>query len=66
MAILEVQEGEAVELLKEARADRGTIGILFEIWKKGSWDKVNGTEHWNIQPNCPIEAPNLNSCKVAI
>jgi arginine/lysine/ornithine decarboxylase len=66
MVILAVREGEAVELLKEVRADRGTIGISFEIWKKGSWDKVNGTERWDIQANYPIEAPNLDSCQVTI
>jgi len=49
MGTLEVRGGEAAELRKEDKAERGTIGTSSAIsktarWKKDLWDKVNGIE----------------------
>jgi len=66
MEILAVQEEGAAELLKEARVDRGTIGILFEIWRKVSWDKVNGIESRVPSTKLSNRGTNPHSCQVAI
>ena len=50
MATLQMREGEVVELHRPDKGGREVIAILYATsktvhWKKGSWDKANGTEN---------------------